>query len=63
VLFSLDDPLSIVVKIAILFAIVQFIENNLLTPNIVGNNPPYTRTPLTSEANVGPAVTAARTFI
>jgi predicted PurR-regulated permease PerM len=38
VLFSIDDPFSMVVKIAILFAIVQFIENNLLTPNIVGNN-------------------------
>jgi hypothetical protein len=36
------------------------------TPTVttaVISNPLYTRTPLTSEANVGPAVTAVRTFI
>lgn len=38
VLFSMDDPFSVVVKIIVLFAIIQFIENNLLTPNIVGSN-------------------------
>ena len=38
VLFSMEDPFSVVVKITLLFAVVQFIENNLLTPNIVGNN-------------------------
>lgn len=37
-LFTMEDPFSVVVKIALLFVIVQFIENNFLTPNIVGNN-------------------------
>ena len=38
VLFSMDDPFTVVVQITLLFVIIQFIENNLLTPNIVGNN-------------------------
>ncbi|MDY0342059.1 MAG: AI-2E family transporter [Lentimicrobium sp.] len=38
VFFAVSDPFGMVVKIIILFAIVQFTENNLLTPNIVGNN-------------------------
>ncbi|MBV2245961.1 MAG: AI-2E family transporter [Lentimicrobium sp.] len=38
VFFSVSDPFSMVVKIVILFIIIQFTENNLLTPNIVGNN-------------------------
>ena len=38
VLFSMDDPFGVVVKITLLFVVIQFIENNLLTPNIVGSN-------------------------
>lgn len=38
VLFAVPDPMSMVLQIIILFAIIQFTENNLLTPNIVGNN-------------------------
>ena len=38
VFFSISDPFNMVFKIIILFAIIQFTENNLLTPNIVGNN-------------------------
>lgn len=38
VLFSVEDPFTMVVQITLLFAIIQFIENNLLTPNIVGSN-------------------------
>ncbi|GAB1405899.1 AI-2E family transporter [Lentimicrobium sp.] len=38
VFFSVSDPFSMVFKIVILFIIIQFTENNLLTPNIVGNN-------------------------
>ena len=38
VFFAVPDPVSMVFQIIILFAIIQFTENNLLTPNIVGNN-------------------------
>lgn len=38
VLFSMDDAFTVALKVTILFIIVQFIENNFLTPNIVGNN-------------------------
>ncbi len=38
VMFTYDNPIKTVFQIVIMFIIVQFIENNLLTPNIVGNN-------------------------
>lgn len=38
VLFSVEDPFTMVVQITLLFVVIQFIENNLLTPNIVGSN-------------------------
>ncbi|SMO58276.1 Predicted PurR-regulated permease PerM [Saccharicrinis carchari] len=38
VLLSEPDPFSTVLKIIILFSAVQFLENNLITPNIVSNN-------------------------
>ncbi len=38
VLFTYNNPFETILQIIIMFVIVQFIENNLLTPNIVGNN-------------------------
>jgi predicted PurR-regulated permease PerM len=38
VLFTVPDPFSSLLKIAVLFIVIQFTENNLLTPNIVGNS-------------------------
>ncbi|MFW6327639.1 MAG: AI-2E family transporter [Bacteroidota bacterium] len=38
VLISMDDPLSTAFKVVIMFIIVQFLENNIITPNIVGGN-------------------------
>ena len=38
VLFSSPDPLTLGIRVLILFIIVQFTENNILTPNIVGGN-------------------------
>lgn len=38
VLISLPDPWSMALKVAIMFIIVQFLENNIITPNVVGNN-------------------------
>ena len=38
VLFTYPSPFQTILQIFILFVIVQFLENNLLTPNIVGNN-------------------------
>lgn len=38
VLLTSTDPLHTGAQVAILFVIVQFTENNLLTPNIVGGN-------------------------
>ncbi|QGY42293.1 AI-2E family transporter [Maribellus comscasis] len=38
VLFTVPDPFSTLLKVAVLFIVVQFTENNLLTPNIVGNS-------------------------
>ncbi len=38
VLFTVPDPFSSLLKITILFIVIQFTENNLLTPNIVGNS-------------------------
>ncbi|HKJ40440.1 MAG TPA: AI-2E family transporter [Sunxiuqinia sp.] len=38
VLFTFPYPFPTILQIIILFVIVQFLENNLLTPNIVGNN-------------------------
>lgn len=38
VLFTYTSPLQPMVQIAILFIIIQFLENNLLTPNIVGSS-------------------------
>ncbi len=36
VLLTNEDPLHTGIRVAIMFIIVQFIENNILTPNIVG---------------------------
>lgn len=38
VLFTSPDPASLLIKIVVVFSIVQFLENNLITPNIVGNS-------------------------
>ncbi|MDZ7739962.1 MAG: AI-2E family transporter [Bacteroidales bacterium] len=38
VLLADSDPLNTGLKVLILFIIIQFIENNILTPNIVGGN-------------------------
>jgi predicted PurR-regulated permease PerM len=38
VLIAMDDPLSTALKVVFLFIIVQFLENNIITPNIVGGN-------------------------
>jgi predicted PurR-regulated permease PerM len=38
VLFTDPDPLQTMFQVFILFSVVQFLENNILTPNIVGNN-------------------------
>ncbi len=38
VLLTSDDPAHYGIRVAILFIIIQFTENNILTPNIVGHN-------------------------
>ncbi|AHW61573.1 Predicted PurR-regulated permease PerM [Draconibacterium orientale] len=38
VVFTDPRPLPAMIKVVILFMVIQFIENNLLTPNIVGNS-------------------------
>jgi predicted PurR-regulated permease PerM len=38
VLIAMDDPFSTALKVVFLFIIVQFLENNIITPNIVGGN-------------------------
>ena len=38
VLVALDDPLETALKVVVLFIIVQFLENNIITPNVVGGN-------------------------
>lgn len=38
VLFVSDQPIKFGIQVLILFVIVQFTENNILTPNIVGGN-------------------------
>ncbi|MFW6275409.1 MAG: AI-2E family transporter [bacterium] len=38
VLIAVENPLSMVVKVIFMFIIVQFLENNIITPNIVGGN-------------------------
>jgi predicted PurR-regulated permease PerM len=38
VLLTTTDPMYYTLKVIILFAIIQFTENNILTPNIVGSN-------------------------
>jgi len=38
VLLTTQDPLQNAVQVGILFVIIQFTENNILTPNIVGGN-------------------------
>jgi len=38
VLLTADEPLNMGLKVAIFFVFVQFTENNILTPNIVGGN-------------------------
>ncbi|WP_159520892.1 AI-2E family transporter [Sunxiuqinia indica] len=37
-LFTMQEPLEPMIKIFALFAVIQFLENNLITPNIVGSN-------------------------
>ena len=38
VLVAIDDPLNMALQVVFLFIIVQFLENNIITPNIVGGN-------------------------
>lgn len=38
VLLTTNDPLQNAIQVIILFVIIQFTENNILTPNIVGGN-------------------------
>ena len=38
VVFTMPDPFNTVLYILLMYAIIQFLENNLITPNIVGNN-------------------------
>jgi predicted PurR-regulated permease PerM len=38
VLVAMDDPFSTALKVVFLFIIVQFLENNIITPNVVGGN-------------------------
>ena len=38
VLISIPEPWSMVIKVVIMFIIVQFLENNIITPNVVGTN-------------------------
>ncbi|HYW94182.1 MAG TPA: AI-2E family transporter [Bacteroidales bacterium] len=38
VLLTTSDPLHFGLRVALLFVIIQFIENNILTPNIVGGH-------------------------
>jgi predicted PurR-regulated permease PerM len=38
VFFTVQNPAEPMIKVAVLFMIIQFIENYLLTPNIVGNS-------------------------
>lgn len=38
VLLTSSSPFQVILQIFILFSVVQFLENNLITPNVVGNN-------------------------
>lgn len=38
VLVAMDDPFNMVLRVVFMFIIVQFLENNIITPNIVGGN-------------------------
>jgi predicted PurR-regulated permease PerM len=38
VLVSISEPWSLALKVVIMFIIVQFLENNIITPNVVGTN-------------------------
>ncbi len=38
VIISMEDPFSTALKVVVMFIIVQFMENNIITPNIVGGN-------------------------
>jgi predicted PurR-regulated permease PerM len=38
VLLTSSSPFQVALQIFILFSVVQFLENNLITPNVVGNN-------------------------
>ncbi len=38
VLISMPHPLNTAIQVAIMFIIVQFLENNVITPNVVGGN-------------------------
>jgi predicted PurR-regulated permease PerM len=38
VFISMDNPFQTVFKVVIMFIIIQFLENNIITPNIVGTN-------------------------
>jgi len=38
VLIAIEDPINMALRVAFMFIIVQFLENNIITPNIVGGN-------------------------
>ena len=38
VIIALDDPFTMALRVIIMFIIVQFLENNIITPNVVGGN-------------------------
>jgi predicted PurR-regulated permease PerM len=38
VLIAMEDPFSTALKVIFMFIIVQFLENNIITPNVVGGN-------------------------
>lgn len=38
VLVAADDPFTMVLRVIFMFIIVQFLENNIITPNVVGGN-------------------------
>lgn len=38
VLVATEDPINMVIRVIIMFIVVQFLENNIITPNVVGGN-------------------------
>lgn len=38
VIIAMEDPFSTALKVIFMFIIVQFLENNIITPNVVGGN-------------------------